>query len=72
MRERSILPFTLQELAELVTRLRRRGGSVDPILVPPAHGIETGITERGEESASLQRPGYPTWPSALRNGEQTP
>jgi len=53
MRERSILPFTLQELAELVTRTGDEEDQLTLMLAPPAYDIETGIAERGEETSVL-------------------
>jgi hypothetical protein len=52
MRE-SILPFTLQELAELATRGGDEEDQLALVLAPPTHGIETGIAERGEETSVL-------------------
>ena len=53
MRERSILPFTLQELAELVTRAGDEEDQLTLVLALPAHGIETSIAERGEKTSVL-------------------
>jgi len=51
MRERSILPFALQERAELVTRVGDEEDQLTLMLAPAAHGIETGIAEHcGEKS----------------------
>jgi hypothetical protein len=53
MRERSILPFTLQKLTELVTRAGDEEDQLTLMFAPPAHGIETGLVERGEETSVL-------------------
>jgi hypothetical protein len=53
MRERSLLPFTLQELAELVTRAGDEEDQLTLMFAPPTHGVETGIAERGEETSVL-------------------
>ena len=53
MGERSISPFTLQKLAESVTRARDKEDQLTLMLAPPAHGIETGLAERGEKTSVL-------------------
>lgn len=53
MRERSILPFTLQEMAELVTRARDEEDQLTLMFAPPAHCMETGLAEGGEETSVL-------------------
>jgi hypothetical protein len=49
----SILPFTLQELADLVIRAGDEEHQLTLMLAPPAHGIETGIAECSEETSVL-------------------
>ena len=53
MRERSLLPFTMQELAESVIRAGDEEDQLTLMLAPPTHDIETGFAERGEETSVL-------------------
>ncbi len=53
MRETSILPFTLQELVELVTRAGDEDDQLTLMLASSADGIETGVAEGGEEASIL-------------------
>jgi hypothetical protein len=48
-----ILPFTLQELMELVTRTRDEDNKLPLVLSSPAHSIETGIAEGFEKTRIL-------------------
>jgi hypothetical protein len=53
MRERSVLPFTLQEMAELLNRAGDEEDQLTLMLTPLAHGIETGLVKGGEETSIL-------------------
>jgi hypothetical protein len=47
------LPFTLHEMAELVSRAGDEEDQLTLMLAPPAHGLETGLMEGGEETRVL-------------------
>ena len=53
MHERSILPFALHELTELVSRTGDEEDQLTLMLAAPAHCIKTGIAEGGEETSVL-------------------
>jgi hypothetical protein len=53
MRENEILPFTLQELVELLTRAGDEEDQLTLMLASSAHGIETGVAKGVKKTSVL-------------------